>query len=196
MTFNHNDHYHRFLLRHVPPNCRRALDVGCGTGTFARLLATRVAQVDAIDQSADMIFAARAHHTPSVSYLTADIRQVEFGAGTYDFISCIASIHHMPFAPTITQLRHALAPDGILAILGLSRPTLADHLLGSLAVAPNRVRLAAARRRPTSGPHLSPPVKHPDMTLTEIRRAAADLLPGATIRRHLYFRYSLIYRAQ
>jgi len=33
------------------------------------------------------------------------------------------------------------------------------------------------------------------MTLREIRTQAQELLPGARIRRHLYFRYSLIYRA-
>ncbi|HEY7593489.1 MAG TPA: hypothetical protein VH969_10075 [Actinophytocola sp.] len=40
-----------------------------------------------------------------------------------------------------------------------------------------------------------PPVKDPDMTLREIRAQARALLPGVRIRRHLYFRYSLIYRA-
>jgi len=51
MPFNHNDHYHRLLLRQLPPGCRRALDVGCGTGRFARRLAQRGIQVDAIDRS-------------------------------------------------------------------------------------------------------------------------------------------------
>lgn len=32
------------------------------------------------------------------------------------------------------------------------------------------------------------------MTLAEIRAQARELLPGAVIRRHLYWRYSLVYR--
>jgi hypothetical protein len=38
--WNHNSHYHDLLLAAVPPGCRRALDVGCGLGTFARKLTT------------------------------------------------------------------------------------------------------------------------------------------------------------
>jgi 2-polyprenyl-3-methyl-5-hydroxy-6-metoxy-1,4-benzoquinol methylase len=60
MPFDHNDRYHRLLLRQVPAGCRTALDVGCGTGRFARRLARRGIQVDAIDRSAEVIRAARA----------------------------------------------------------------------------------------------------------------------------------------
>jgi len=40
-----------------------------------------------------------------------------------------------------------------------------------------------------------PPIKDPDETPGEIRAPAKELLPGARIRRHPYFRYSLIHRA-
>jgi 2-polyprenyl-3-methyl-5-hydroxy-6-metoxy-1,4-benzoquinol methylase len=112
MSFNHNDHYHRFLLRQVPAPCRRALDVGCGSGGFARLLAGRAEAVEAFDRSPEMIAAARARPPTRVTYRAADVHEVELPAGGYDFISCIAAIHHMPFAPTIERLRAALAPGG------------------------------------------------------------------------------------
>lgn len=51
MPFDHNDHYHRLLLRQVPRNCGAALDVGCGTGRFARRLARLGMEVDAVDPS-------------------------------------------------------------------------------------------------------------------------------------------------
>ena len=47
--WNHNTHYHEQLLRAVPRPCRRALDIGCGVGQFARRLASVVEHVDAID---------------------------------------------------------------------------------------------------------------------------------------------------
>lgn len=137
MSFSHNDHYHSFLLRQVPAGARRALDAGCGSGTFARLLATRVDRVDAIDRSAEMIAAARP--STNVTFRQADIRSCEL-ATHYDFISCIAMIHHVPFAAAVGRLRDALAPGGVLAILGLSRPTLSDYLIAAIGFAPNRVR--------------------------------------------------------
>jgi SAM-dependent methyltransferase len=36
--WDHNRHYHGWLLRRLPAECRSALDVGCGTGDFAGLL--------------------------------------------------------------------------------------------------------------------------------------------------------------
>lgn len=61
MPFDHNDHYHRLLLRQVPQNCRAALDVGCGTGRFARRLARLGIEVDAIDPSEEVIAQARGY---------------------------------------------------------------------------------------------------------------------------------------
>jgi ubiquinone/menaquinone biosynthesis C-methylase UbiE len=37
----HHDHYHNFLLRHLPSDCRNILEIGSGTGSFARRLAAR-----------------------------------------------------------------------------------------------------------------------------------------------------------
>jgi len=188
-SFNHNDFYHPFLLGHVPGNARRALDVGCGTGGFARLLATRVEHVDAVDRSAEMISAARP--VPNVSFVHADIRDLELTPG-YDFISCIATIHHVPFGSTVTKLRDALAPGGVLAILGLSRYTLSHLAIDLIAFAPNKVRqLQAALRTPE--PRIPAPVMNAQQSLAEIRTQAGALLPGARLRRHLYWRYSLIY---
>lgn len=56
---SHNDHYHNYLLRHLPAKCENALEVGCGTGTFARLLAARSEHVLALDLSPEMIRIAR-----------------------------------------------------------------------------------------------------------------------------------------
>jgi SAM-dependent methyltransferase len=203
VPFDHNDHYHRLLLRQVPRGCRAALDVGCGTGRFARRLARRGIQVDAIDRSAEVIRAARAASPPAgggeVRYLLADVTQVALPAGRYDYISCLASIHHLPFA-TVASLREALAPGGVLAILGCYRQrTPADYAV-ALAAAPVNAaaRLAVAGLERLRGDRTRalprPPIRPAAMTLGQVREEAARLLPGCAVRRLLFWRYLLVFR--
>jgi len=198
--FNHNDFYHRYLLRHVPPRCDRALDVGCGTGLFVRRLAPYARWVEGIDRAPEMIAIARGLSAgiPNACYVEADLLDVDLGSRRYDYIACIASIHHLPFAEAVTCLHAALAPGGVLAILGCYRQTTPTDYLSSLVAAPmNLARNAAVRKKArlsTSGLPAAPPVMDPQMTLREIKQAAQRLLPAAVIRRHLYWRYSLLYR--
>jgi hypothetical protein len=108
----------------------------------------------------------------------------------------------MPFE-VVSQLRQALAPGGVLLILGCYRDaSWSDYALGTAAVPLNLVarsvsaagsRLAARGRAP--GPGTAAPVRPPAMTLLEIRREAGRLLPGCRIRRLLFWRYLLHYQA-
>jgi hypothetical protein len=78
-------------------------------------------------------------------------------------------------------------------ILGLYREsTLTDFLVSMAAVPANAVARLVTAGRPRTGRAVMP-TTDPVMTLPEIRAAAADLLPGATIRRLLFWRYLLVY---
>ncbi|OEJ29950.1 methyltransferase [Streptomyces agglomeratus] len=207
MPFDHNDHYHRLLLRQVPRNCGAALDVGCGTGRFARRLAHLGIEVDAIDPSEEVIAEAlalsgRIAGDRSPRFQHANITEVELPKAHYDFISCLASIHHMPF-DTVAALRDALAPGGVLVILGCyPEKTRLDWAWSLAAVPVNAVaRLTVAlkdRRRPaaaaTGREQVNAPVSQPTVPLLQIRREAAVLLPGCSIRRLLFWRYLLVFR--
>ena len=59
----HNEHYHNFLLKHLPAHCDQALEIGCGTGAFARALAARSNHVLGVDLSPEMIRLARERST-------------------------------------------------------------------------------------------------------------------------------------
>ncbi len=206
MPFDHNDHYHRLLLRQVPRNCGAALDVGCGTGRFARRLAGLGIEVDAIDPSGEVIAAATAlsesaGEARSPRFRQADVTDIELPKGHYDFISCLASLHHMPFN-TVAALRDALALGGVLVILGCYPEMTPLDWTWSLAAVPvnavTRLAVAAADKiRPAAlaGPgQAKAPVMPPTMPLPEIRRQAAELLPGCRIRRLLFWRYVLVFR--
>ncbi|MEH2292550.1 class I SAM-dependent methyltransferase [Nostoc sp.] len=49
--WNHNSHYHNFLLKQLPFHCENVLDIGCGTALFSRLLTKGADVVVAIDLS-------------------------------------------------------------------------------------------------------------------------------------------------
>jgi trans-aconitate methyltransferase len=188
--WNHNSHYHDRLLAAVPSGCRRALDVGCGLGTFARKLATRTSHVDALDQDAVI------QHARAMSPGGARIRFVhaDFMTWTaeepYDFISMIAVLHHLPFSAALAKSSRLLRPGGVLAVLGLDRARSLVHM-GTRGLAGYPVSAFYRLTRPTSC--VGAPVRDPTMTLPEIRREAEALLPGAAIRRHALWRYSLIW---
>jgi SAM-dependent methyltransferase len=200
MPFNHNDHYHPLLLRHLPPGPGRALDVGCGTGKFARRLAAAGLRVDGLDVSGVMVEAARAAGSPGpgkVEYRHADISAGPLPEAHYDFISCIASLHHVPFE-TVKSLREALTPGGVLVVLGLAKPSRPGDFARWLAAAPVNLlaRLIVHFGERLNGgpePRLRPPIKDEYPTLNEIRRQSAALLPGSAVRPLLFWRYLLTY---
>ncbi|MET9386732.1 class I SAM-dependent methyltransferase [Streptomyces sp. NPDC002928] len=208
MPFDHNDHYHRLLLRQVPRNCGAALDVGCGTGRFARRLAHLGIEVDAIDPSEEAIAEARALSGRTAGdrglrFQHADVTEVKLPKEHYDFISCLASVHHMSF-DTVAAMRDALAPGGVLVILGCyPEKTRIDWAWSLAAVPVNAVaRLTVAvkdKLRPvcaaTGRERVKAPVRQPAMPLLQIRREAAVLLPGCSIRRLLFWRYLLVFRS-
>lgn len=200
--WDHNIHYHRVLLAAVPAPCQRALDVGCGDGVFALRLAERAGHVDGIDRSEEAV--ALGEQTlgdaPNVSLRVGDFMKDEFDAG-YDFISAIASLHHMPFDGALTKIKSLLRPGGTLAVLGLyDERTLTDLMTSLIAVPINRRYL---RKHGDAEPSLpsgdtctsaTPVWTDPTMSLAEIRSETRRLLPGARVRRHLLWRYSVVWQ--
>jgi ubiquinone/menaquinone biosynthesis C-methylase UbiE len=189
--WNHNSHYHGVLLSTVPRPCARALDVGCGLGSFVRQLARIARHVDAIDRDAMILEQARklSGGITNLNFVEADFLTWK-PERSYDFVSFIATLHHLPFKEAITKAAGLLRPGGVVAVLGLDRPaSWFEAGLRSVVAYP-----VSGYHRLTR--HFTPvgaPTVEPDMTLGEIRRQAAALLPGAVVRRHLLWRYSLLW---
>ena len=104
--WNHNNHYHRFLLKQLPAQCETALDIGCGTGEFSRLLAKRFERVVAIDLSPNMIEVAkqRSKQFSNIDFQVADVLHWEFPSEKFDVIFSIATLHHLPVESLLPNL--------------------------------------------------------------------------------------------
>jgi SAM-dependent methyltransferase len=205
LGWDHTGYYHPMLLRHVPTGAETALDVGCGTGAFARELASRVACVDAVDVDEGVLALARERsaHVPNLRVRKADLRTDDIGTDAYDFVSCLMCIHHVPFEPALRKLASAVRPGGVLAVLGLGRMDLKDLPL-AMGLLPLdmamgiRYKVARALGRPSLA-HMRRhqpefPIRDPGMRNGEIKSSMAALLPYAEFKRHVFYRYSIVYR--
>lgn len=188
--WNHNSAYHPWLLGIVAGQPRpRVLDVGCGDGLLLERLAPLAdAAVGLEPDSATARRAAeRVAHLPH-----ARVEKESFADHSpehpYDVIIFVASLHHMDLTAALTKARELLAPGGQLLVVGLAaNRSPADWIISALQVLP--VRLGSWLHGETRD--IGVPVAAPRESLAEIRSTARQLLPGARIRRGLYYRYLL-----
>jgi 2-polyprenyl-3-methyl-5-hydroxy-6-metoxy-1,4-benzoquinol methylase len=190
--WNHNIHYHAIVLGSVSPRCRRALDVGCGQGLLTQRLARHCDEVIGVDIDPTAIGRARAAVGSSerITFVEGDVMTYPLAPCSFDLISVVAALHHLPLEAALVRFRDLLSPAGTLVVVGLYRAqTLTDYAVSAAAF-------------PTSGmlrwlyghTEVAAPAQDPKETLHHIRTTCGALLPGAVCRRHLLFRYSLIWR--
>jgi SAM-dependent methyltransferase len=93
----------------------RAVDLGCGTGRHAALLAGRYRQVLAVDVSAPMLELAQARRgLPNITYQHRDLRQVRADTdGVFDLILSAYALHHLDdLDQALWHIRQLTAPGG------------------------------------------------------------------------------------
>lgn len=197
-----NNQYHDSLLRYVPENCENALEIGCGTGAFARALAKRCRRVVALDLSPEMIRVARARSTQfeNLEFELADAVTWDFPRSHFDYVCSIATLHHLEQRELLVKIRESLKPNGVLVILDLVQSdSLAERVCdvfglgvsGGLRLLYNgRLQPPAAVRKAWEqhGKHDS------YLTLRQVRALAGEILPGASVKRCLLWRYMLVYQ--
>lgn len=202
--FDHNLHYHGVLLREIEGRrLGAALDLGCGAGAFTRRLAAHAEAVLGVDLSPAMLCLARAGagDLPNVRFEERDVTAWELPRAHFECIASIATLHHLPTVETLVRLREALAPGGMLLVLDLVRDATPLDFAHSLLAVPANLLLRLAK----TGALRDPPalraawLEHGRtdhyLSLAEVRRACADAgLEGSRIRRHLMWRYSLVWR--
>ncbi len=191
--WNHNEHFHGWILRHLPARRDRGLDVGCGRGELLAALAVRFDAVHGTDVDAAMRKAARLR-CAALPNVTVDDAQLADLDGPYDLITMIAVLHHLDVAEALRQVERLLAPGGRLLVVGLAPPTTPLDVVWDLAsMLLNPLVGFVKHPRRTSGVDPRPPVPVRDATLSlgDLKRIVRAVLPGAVVRRRLFFRHTI-----
>jgi SAM-dependent methyltransferase len=196
LRWDHNAHYRPLLLRELPPHCDRVLEVGCGAGALAAVLAGRASRVDAVDRSPAMVAPARARVPANVRVIEADVLDLALPPGGYDAVVSVSVLHQMPLEEALRVLAAAVRPGGVLAVVALPRSDLPRELPVEAAAAVMHRVVGLVRwvggRRDVLTPGM--PVREPELTVREVRRRATGVLPGVRVRRLLFWRYLLVWR--
>ncbi len=197
-----NNQYHNSLLRHVPQNCENALEIGCGTGAFARVLAKRCRRVVGLDLSAEMIRVARARSEQfeNLEFELADAMTWDFPQSHFDFICSIATLHHLDQRELLLKIRESLKPKGVLVVLDLVQSEkLVERMFDVVGFG-----VSGGLRLLHNGRLQPPPEvrkaweqhgKHDFyLTMRQVRALADEIFPGSSVMRCLLWRYILVYK--
>jgi demethylmenaquinone methyltransferase / 2-methoxy-6-polyprenyl-1,4-benzoquinol methylase len=122
----------------TPGPIRRVLDIGCGTGDLARLVARRYpsAQVVAADFTAPMLANARrrglrAPEGSRVALARANALHLPFADRSFDLVTNAFLARNLTSLPAaLSEFRRVLRPGGVLLTLEITEPT--SPFLGSL----------------------------------------------------------------
>jgi 2-polyprenyl-3-methyl-5-hydroxy-6-metoxy-1,4-benzoquinol methylase len=191
----------RFLLRQVPADAKRALDIGCGDGTLCRALAERGIATLGIDASAKMVELARARSgiNPLLEYRVADVTKDEPAAKEFDVVVSVAMAHHVSLERIVKFSQAALARGGTLIIQDITtRPGLRDLPMNVVAAVARRLRLvpAARRRSKLKALYDRHGVGEKYLRASEVDDVYRAILPGARVYLHLEWRYTVVWRAE
>ena len=117
-------------------------------------------------------------------------------AGSYDVVASIATLHHMPMAEALARTASLVRPGGVLLVIDLYQPAglswLPDNAISwvwaRLLDRGSKQPPALERAWREHGKHDRYP------TMEEVRRVAHRVTPGAIVRKHLLWRWTLIWR--
>jgi ubiquinone/menaquinone biosynthesis C-methylase UbiE len=201
-AWNHNAHYHKYLMRQIPEPCREVLEIGCGTGRFSRLLAQRAERVLALDLSPQMIRLARegSKPYPNIDFVVGDAMTSEFPDDQFDCIATLTTAHHLPAEAFLRKIRKALKPGGVFVCLDLyQRSQLTDLVFDGVAYPAGLFLRLIKTGRPRPAKEVREAYDEHGktdayLTFPRIEQMCADLLPGALVERHLFWRYSITWK--
>jgi ubiquinone/menaquinone biosynthesis C-methylase UbiE len=200
--WNHNIHYHKFLLKHIPDNCESVLNIGCGNGDFIRLISKKCKKVKGIDISPVMVSVAksRSEKYSNIEYETGDAFLKSIPKESFDVVVSIGAFHHYSLENVFFKSMDWVKKGGMLIVLDAYKPeTFYDYLFSGLAILPDLYhKLVKNKHLKESTEIRNTQKKHEEqdriVSFLDVCKAAFRASATAKIKRHLYWRYSLIWK--
>lgn len=189
--WNVNIHYDGLLDRCVPAGAHRVLDVGCGDGFLAARLSRRIGEVVALDVDGAVLGRARSRFGDlGIQWRHDDVLTAPLEPSSFDAVVSNATLHHLPdTAAALRRLAELVRPGGTVAVVGFPRPDLPELPWNTVTFVARGVALRVRGK----WEHTAPVVWPPADTLRQVKRAAAEALPTAKVRRLVLGRYLLTY---
>jgi SAM-dependent methyltransferase len=148
-------------------------------------------EVIAIDSDHEALTRAEADGgvEPRVRFIEGDVMTRPFALESFDAITLVATLHHLPLKLALQRFRLLLKTGGVLAVVGLYRQqTFVDYVFAAAAIP-----ISFVSRCLHGYADVGAPQKNPKETLHDIRQECSASLPGAVLKRRLLFRYSLVW---
>lgn len=126
-----------FIKRFQPIENQKVLDIGCGGGILSESLAKAGAEVTGIDLAEEVLTVARLHSLEaeiSVNYeLISAEAQAASHPGTYDLVTCMEMLEHVPDPQSIIEAASQAVKSGGWVFFSTLNRNFKSYLLGILA---------------------------------------------------------------
>ena len=177
------------LLAAVDLTAKRVLDLGCGTGRFARRLASIAAGITVVDFSPKMLEKARENlqGIANSDFRLLDIANKNAFRGEYDVITALSVMHHISQPEIVVEnMKNSLVPGGKIIIMDHLYPRNVGRILELCMAGVSKLGLlsfavlVARNAFPTS--RLANYIRRETkFTFEDFRKRYLDLFPGAEI---------------
>lgn len=191
--WNWNIHYHRVPLDAIPDGAKTALDIGSGDGLLSFDLAASGLEVVGIDVDETSVERATgaSECTDRTTFVHGDVFSHPFEPASFDLVASSAMLHHVDAVDGLRRMAELVRPGGVVAIVGFATESgPVDHVLAGLG----RVARIAAELTGRHWGHHAPICWPPPLSIDEMRSLVERELPGATFRRRVSNRYSVVWR--
>ena len=113
-----HEHFHRYLLALRFCAGRRVVDVACGEGYGAALLAQVADEVVGVDSSAEAVeHASKTYGSTKLVFRAADATSIPVEDGFADVVVSFETIEHLADQPAfVAEVARILRPDGMLVL--------------------------------------------------------------------------------